>query len=153
VLSPRAPPLRIPETREVNVTWTLPSDAYTPLVSSAVLCLRAVSLPPVARDLGSRRFATLAIKVQLLHPSKPRTTISQQWVDSFPGDMCPPPVTRFHLSLGACCYATCQPRGPHLTDVPRVRTSPRCSTLRDFCSRKEILSTFEPPIRDTTRRF
>jgi hypothetical protein len=24
VLSPRAPPLRIPETREVNVTWTLP---------------------------------------------------------------------------------------------------------------------------------
>jgi hypothetical protein len=129
------------------------SDAYTPLVSSAVLCLRAVSLSPVARDLGSRCLATLAIKVQLLHPSKPRDTISQQWVDSFPGDMCPPPVTRFHLSLGACCYATCQPRGPHLTDVPRVRTSPRCSALRDFCSRKEILSTFEPPIRDTTRRF
>jgi hypothetical protein len=40
--------------------------------------------------------------------------ISQQWVDSFPGDMCPSPVTRSHLSLGACCYATCQPRGPHL---------------------------------------
>jgi hypothetical protein len=28
--------------------------------------------------------------------------------------MCPSPVTRSHLSLGACCYATCQPRGPHL---------------------------------------
>jgi hypothetical protein len=78
-----------------------------------------------------------------------RDTISQQWVDSFPGDVCPPPVTRFHLSLGACCYATYQPCGPHLMDVPRVRTSPRCSTLCDFCSRKEILSTPEPPIRDT----
>jgi hypothetical protein len=129
------------------------SDAYTPLFSSAVLCLRAVSLPSVAQDLGSRRLVSLAIKVQLLHPSKPRATISQQWVDSFPCDMCPPPVTRSHLSLGTYCYATCQPRAPHLTDVPRVRTSPRCSTLRDFYSRKEILSTFEPPIRDTAQRF
>jgi hypothetical protein len=129
------------------------SDAYTPLVSSAILCLRAVLLPPVTQDLGSWPLATLAIKVQLLHPSKPRATISQQWVDSFPGDMCPPPVTRSHLSLGTYCYATCQPHAPHLTDVPRVRTSPRCSTLRDFCSRKEILSTFEPPIRDTAQRF
>jgi hypothetical protein len=40
--------------------------------------------------------------------------MSQQWVDSFPGDMCPSPVTRSHLSLGACRYATCQPCGPHL---------------------------------------
>jgi hypothetical protein len=68
--------------------------------------------------------------------------ISQQWVDSFPGDVCPPPVTRFHLSLGTCCYATCQPRGPHLTDVPRVRTSPRCSALRDFAVEKKF---FQPP--------
>jgi hypothetical protein len=28
--------------------------------------------------------------------------------------MCPSPVTRSHLSLGAFCYATCQPRDPHL---------------------------------------
>jgi hypothetical protein len=28
--------------------------------------------------------------------------------------MCPSPVTRSHLSLGAYCYATCQPHGPHL---------------------------------------
>jgi hypothetical protein len=40
--------------------------------------------------------------------------MSQQWVDSFLGDMCPSPVTRSHLSLGACCYTTYQSRGPHL---------------------------------------
>jgi hypothetical protein len=34
--------------------------------------------------------------------------------DSFPGDMCPSPVTRSHLSLGACRYATYHPHGPHL---------------------------------------
>jgi hypothetical protein len=119
------------------------------LYSSYELCRCRPSHETSALDV----FATLAIKVQLLHPSKPQNTISQQWVESFPGDMCPPPVTRFHLSLGTCCYATCQPRSPHLTDVPRFRTIPRCSTLSDFYNRKEILSTFEPPIRDTTRRF
>jgi hypothetical protein len=28
--------------------------------------------------------------------------------------MRPSPVTRSYLSPGACCYATCQPWGPHL---------------------------------------
>jgi hypothetical protein len=37
---------------------------------------------PVARDLGSRHFVALAIKVQLLHPVKPRAMIGRQWVDS-----------------------------------------------------------------------
>jgi hypothetical protein len=34
--------------------------------------------------------------------------------------------------MGTCCYNTCQPHGPHRTDVPHVRTSPRCSTLHAF---------------------
>jgi hypothetical protein len=112
-----------------------------------------VPLSPVAQDLGSWHFVALAIRVQLLHPMKPRATISQQWVDSFPGDICPSPVTRSRLSLGACCYATCQPCGPHLMDVPRVHMSPRCSALHNFYSRKETLSSFEPPIGDNQESY
>jgi hypothetical protein len=94
--------------------------------------------------LATRDFTSWSVEPSCSSFANPRNTISQQWVDSFQGDVCPPPVTYFHLSLGTCCYATCQPRGPHLTDVPRVRTSPRRSALHDFCSRKEILSTPNP---------
>jgi hypothetical protein len=60
------------------------SDAHTPLVNPAILYSQAMSPPPVARDLSSRHFMALAIKVKLLHLVKPQATISQQWVDSFP---------------------------------------------------------------------
>jgi hypothetical protein len=42
---------------------------------------------------------------------------------------------------------------PHLLGVLHVHMSPRRSALHDFCSRKEVLSTPKPPIRDSPRSF
>jgi hypothetical protein len=77
--------------------------------------------------------------------------ISQQWVDPFQGDVCPPPVTYFHLFLCALCLCHLSTTRPHLTDVTRVRTSPRCSTLHDFSDQGATPSPSETPIHDVAR--
>jgi hypothetical protein len=94
--------------------------------------------------LATRDFVSWSVEPSCSSFAKPQSMISQRWVDPFQGDACMPPVAYFLLFCALYVCATCQPRGPHLMDVTHVRTSPRHSTLHDFCSRKEILSTLNP---------
>jgi hypothetical protein len=101
--------------------------------------------------LATRDFASWSVEPSCSSFAKSRSTISQRWVDPFQGDACTPPVAYFHLFCALYVCATCQPRGPHLTDVTRVRTSPRCSTLRDFSDQGATPSPSETPIHDVAR--
>jgi hypothetical protein len=77
--------------------------------------------------------------------------ISQRWVDPFQGDVCTPPVTYFHHFYVLYVCATYQPRGPHLTDVKCLHTSPRCSTLHNFSDQGATPSPSETSIHDVAR--
>jgi hypothetical protein len=102
--------------------------------------------------LATHDFASWSVEPSFSSFVKSRSTISQRWVDPFQGDACTPPVAYFYLFCALYVCATYQPCGPHLMDVTRVRTSPRCSTLLDFSDQGETPSPSETPIHDVVRR-